>query len=183
MEQKPEPKRRNLEATRERILAAAAEIFAQSGYAQTSLRQIAARAGIAPSLVSRYFGTKAGLFEQALMHVVATNTVFTWDKARFGETMADLIPRRSNTNITVALVLALADPETREIARRVFRAHMIQPLVDWLGPPDAEERAMELFSLMTGFTIHMHGLAPDPLPERSTQWLARTLQAIVDGDD
>jgi AcrR family transcriptional regulator len=182
MEQKSEPRRRNLEQTKERILQAAADIFTVSGYAKAGLREIGTRAGVAPSLVSRYFGTKAALFEEALIHVLRTNSVFTWRKDGFGEAMARLIPERSNTNITVMLVTALADPEAHEIARRVSREHMIQPLVDWLGPPHALERAMDMFALLTGFAIQMGGLYPAPIPEYSLRWLARSLQAIADGD-
>jgi hypothetical protein len=94
-----------------------------------------------------------------------------------------LIPERSNTAITVMLVTALADPEAKEIARRVSREHMIQPLVDWLGPPHALERAMDLFALLTGFAIQMDGLHPAPIPEHSLRWLARTLQALIYGAD
>lgn len=180
MKPRPEPKRRNLEQTRERILAAAADVFTRSGYARASLREIAVQADVASSLVSRYFGTKAALFEEALIHVLHTNSVFTWQKVDFGEAMVRLIAERSNTNITVMLVLALADPEAKEIARRVSREHMIEPLVDWLGPPDALERAMEMFALMTGFAIQMDGLHPAPIPEHSLRWLAGTLQNIVD---
>ena len=182
MEPKREPKRRNLELTRTRIVEAAADTFAGSGYAKAGLREIGERAGVAPSLISRYFGTKSALFEEALIHVLRANSVFTWQKADFGEAMARLIPEQSNTNITVMLVLALADPEAKEIARRVSREHMIQPLLDWLGPPNALERAMDLFALMTGFVIQMDGLYPAPIPQHSLRWLARSLQAIVDAE-
>lgn len=180
MEPKSEPKRRNLEQTRARILAAAADTFTASGYGKAGLREIGGLAGVAPSLVSRYFGTKAALFEEALIHVLRTNSVFTWRKIGFGETMARLIRERSNTNITIMLVLALSDPEAKEIAQRVSREHMIQPLADWLGPPHALERAMDLFALLTGFVIQMDGLYSAPIPEQSLAWLARSLQAIVD---
>lgn len=180
MEPKPIPKRRNLEQTRTRILAAAADVFTLSGYAKAGLREIGEQAGVAPSLVSRYFGNKAALFEEALIHVLRTNSVFTWKKEGFGDAMARLIPERSNMNITLILVLALADPEAREIARRVSREHMIQPLVDWLGPPHALERAMDMFALMTGFVIQMDGLHASTIPEHSLRWLAESLQAIVD---
>ncbi len=179
-EPQPIPRRRNMEQTRGRILVAAADVFTRSGYAKAGLREIAVQAGVASSLVSRYFGSKAGLFEEALLHVLRTNSVFTWDKANFGETMARLIPERGNTNITVMLVTALADPEAKEIARRVSHDHMIQPLVDWLGAPHALERAMDMFALLTGFSIQMEGLYSASIPEHSLRWLARSLQAIVD---
>jgi AcrR family transcriptional regulator len=183
MDMMVEPKRRNLVETKGRILAAAADTFTEFGYAKAGLREIADRANVAPSLVSKHFGTKALLFEQALIHVLRANTVFTWDKAGFGEAMARLIPERSSTDITVMLVLALADPESRDVAMRVSREHMIQPLIEWLGPPNASERAMDMFALLSGFVIQMRGLHQGPIPEDSLQWLARTLQAIVDGKE
>lgn len=178
-----EPRRRNLAETKARILRAAAEVFAEFGYRGSGLRDIAERANVAPSLVGRYFGSKAQLFEAALIHVLRTESVFTWRKSGFGEAMARMIPERTNAKISIMLVLALADPETQAIARRVSREHMIQPLIDWLGPPEAEERAMNMFALLTGFVIQMHGLHKGTIPEHSLRWLAGSLQAIVDGTD
>jgi AcrR family transcriptional regulator len=180
MQAKHGPRRRNLEQTKARILEAAVETFTSSGYAKAGLREIGERAGIAPSLVSRYFGTKAALFEEALIHVLRTNSVFSWQKQGFGETMARLVQERSNTNITVMLVLSLAEPEAKEIARRVSHEKMIRPLVEWLGPPHALERAMNMFSLLTGFVVQMDGLYPATVPEHSLRWLAQALQEIVD---
>jgi DNA-binding transcriptional regulator YbjK len=52
--------------TRAEILAAAREIFAESGYDRATIRQIAARAGVDPALVHHYFGTKDQLFSQSI---------------------------------------------------------------------------------------------------------------------
>lgn len=52
--------------TRGRILAAAREAFARSGFEATSVRSIAARAGVDQALVHRYFGTKKQLFMATL---------------------------------------------------------------------------------------------------------------------
>ena len=48
--------------TREVILAAAREVFAERGYDGASIRAIAASAGVDPALVHHYFGTKEELF-------------------------------------------------------------------------------------------------------------------------
>src|SRR5437763_747629 len=48
--------------TREAILAAAREAFAERGYDRASIRAIATRAGVDPALVHHYFGTKDQLF-------------------------------------------------------------------------------------------------------------------------
>src|SRR6185312_13318784 len=53
------------EATRRTILAAARSAFATRGYEQTTIRAVAADAGIDASMVMRYYGSKAGLFAAA----------------------------------------------------------------------------------------------------------------------
>lgn len=52
--------------TRAAILSAARELFAAQGYGATSVRSIAAAAGVDGSLVHHYFGTKDDLFVAAL---------------------------------------------------------------------------------------------------------------------
>jgi AcrR family transcriptional regulator len=179
----PVPRPRNSAMTKDRILAAAQAAFAGSGYARAGLRDIAASAGVTSALIIRYFGTKAGLFEAALIRTIADHSVFTTDKDHFGEVMARLSTEQSSIDITVMLVLALADPEARTLAVRVARQHMLAPLAAWLGPPHAEERAENMFALLTGSVIQHRGIG-DGSSFRSTAWLATTLQAIVDeGDD
>lgn len=52
---------------RQLILDAAAELFGAQGYARTSHREIAAKAGTAESMIFRNFGSKAELFRQAVL--------------------------------------------------------------------------------------------------------------------
>lgn len=52
--------------TTKRILDAAAELFAESGPAEISVRDVAARAGVSHALVHRYFGSKDELIAAAL---------------------------------------------------------------------------------------------------------------------
>ncbi|WP_395336073.1 TetR family transcriptional regulator [Novosphingobium sp. BL-8H] len=168
--------------TRAEILQAAVEVFGELGYAQAGLRDIAAKAGTASSLPVRYFGTKAALFEAALIETIRQNSVFAWDKARFGETMARLIHDRSNVTISVMLIQALSEPESRAVAAKVWRTHMIAPLEEWLGPPGAQARANNLFAMLTGVTLQVHGLASGQASPEQMRWVAETLQSIVDAD-
>src|SRR5215471_10891161 len=50
--------------TRTQLLAAAASCFAAAGYDATSLRRVAADAGVDPALVRRFFGGKEQLFTE-----------------------------------------------------------------------------------------------------------------------
>lgn len=52
--------------TRERILTSARDLFARQGIDKTSIRSIAAAAGVDSALVHHYFGTKQQLFAAAI---------------------------------------------------------------------------------------------------------------------
>src|SRR5215472_8916587 len=52
--------------TREAILDAARRRFAEGGYEQTSIRAIAADAGVNSALVMHFFGSKEALFQAAV---------------------------------------------------------------------------------------------------------------------
>src|SRR5690606_1390985 len=58
----PTNRRRDPQRSREQILRAAAEVFAEKGYAGARVRDIAARAGVNAQLISYYFGGKLGLY-------------------------------------------------------------------------------------------------------------------------
>ncbi|HET6472872.1 MAG TPA: helix-turn-helix domain-containing protein [Pseudomonadales bacterium] len=56
-----------------RILQAAAELFGEQGYVDTTMEQIGARAGFSAALIARKFGSKPGVIE-ALLHAIRRNT-------------------------------------------------------------------------------------------------------------
>jgi len=59
------PRRRDGEATRDKILTAAAEVFACRGYRGGTVAEIAAASGINGALISYYYGGKAELYRSA----------------------------------------------------------------------------------------------------------------------
>ena len=63
---KPRGRRPGSNDTREEILGAARELFAERGFEGTTIRAVAAQAGVDPALVHHYFGTKDDLFDAAI---------------------------------------------------------------------------------------------------------------------
>jgi AcrR family transcriptional regulator len=61
--------------TRERILTSARELFARNGIDRTSIRAVAAGAGVDAALVHHYFGTKQELFTAAIKLPIDPMTV------------------------------------------------------------------------------------------------------------
>jgi AcrR family transcriptional regulator len=78
--------------TREAILAAARELFADRGYDGASLRAIARAAGVDPALVHHFFGNKEGVFVEAMRFPVdpaqLVPAILSAPRDRLGETMA-----------------------------------------------------------------------------------------------
>ncbi|MBA3741842.1 TetR/AcrR family transcriptional regulator [Sporichthya sp.] len=63
--------RRSPETVRGLLLDAAVDVFARRGYAGTTTREIALRAEVSEGLLFRHFGTKAVLFEEAVVRPFA----------------------------------------------------------------------------------------------------------------
>lgn len=57
------------------LLAAAQKLFARSGFAGASLREVAREAGVAPALVCQLFGSKEGLYDALLDHLAEEQRV------------------------------------------------------------------------------------------------------------
>ena len=126
-------RRAQAEATRARILDAALELFAEQGYAATSVSVIAARAGVAPETIYSSFGTKRALIDGLIERVDAEGA-----PARAARRAQELggDPR--------ALVMALAETATDFWARHlavvtVLRAGVGDPEIgdEWLRRQEA----------------------------------------------
>lgn len=180
------PKPRNAEKTKAAILAAAQQAFAEIGYSQAGIRDIAAIADVSSTLLLRYYGTKAALFEAALIEAMPLTPLLTTTKREaIGQHLSHLfIDTRLAIKPPSIIALATGDAEAREIATRVMQARILTPLARWLGAPDAEARALQIVTLAMGFVLFTQQF---PLmPERKgadrkmASWLAASIQAVVD---
>lgn len=104
---------------RQLVLEAARELFAGQGYARTTTRDIARRAGVVPSQLFVQFGTKAAVFEQAAITPyadVVNAYVQRWDAVTHDDVDAVQLCREimedlfdvfmRNSGLVAALVLA-----------------------------------------------------------------------------
>jgi AcrR family transcriptional regulator len=74
-----EPRRRNAEATRLRLLDAAEGEFARTGFAGARLRDIAEAAGVQPALIHHYFSDKHGLYRAVLDRGLMQTSALSWE--------------------------------------------------------------------------------------------------------
>jgi len=82
--------RRPRGAPRKLLLAAARDLFARQDYRSTTTREIAEAAGVTEHLLFRNFGSKAGLFREALV------LPFTEFVDAFGRTWESVVPEQTD---------------------------------------------------------------------------------------
>jgi AcrR family transcriptional regulator len=135
-------RKRDKLATKQALLAAGIEVFAERGYDAATTREVAARAQVNEQLISRYFGGKSGLlvailqgFGQSERACLGRMPPRCGDLA--GELNAFLAAqivhtRQAQCFIKVALTRAIVDPEVAaEMARQVAQGR-VPFLLEWL---------------------------------------------------
>jgi AcrR family transcriptional regulator len=86
----PKTSRRPRGEPRRLLLDAARELFARRDYRSTTTREIAEAAGVTEYLLFRHFGSKAGLFREALV------LPFTGFVEEFGRTWRSVVPEETD---------------------------------------------------------------------------------------
>ncbi len=179
------PKRRDAPKTKAKILAAAQKVFSERGYSQVGIRDIAAVAGVSSTLLLRYFGSKMGLFEAALVDAMHVEVLLQEGKDGFGELLTKLfLDVNQDIKPPSIVALSIGDAEAVAMTTRVTEKHVLVPLAKWLGPPDARVRALEIVLLAMGFVLYTRQIplmsATKGADKKMAAWFAQTVQAIVD---
>ena len=161
--------------TAQRILQAARDQFATRGYEGTTIRGIAAEAGVDASLVMQHFGSKAALFASAVQlppddQQVASEHLLDVLGVRLGE----LPPE------TRALVQSMLTVPEAADAMREYLDERVENLARSINGDDAHVRALLTVSGILGLTITQHflklrafeGVSPESLLQAARGWVA-----------
>lgn len=140
------------EATRRRILFAAASLFSEKGSAATSMRQIARAASVSQSTVHHYFGTKDGLYHACI-------------EAMYRELSA--LEQRVLTELTTASSMRAAlDAGIRQAWRFACEhrpaVRLMTRSVLELGETQHPERAQHLFPFIEQGAALLSAMSPLP---------------------
>jgi AcrR family transcriptional regulator len=155
------------EGTRRAILGAARATFAARGYEQTTIRAVAAQAGVDASMVMRYFRSKAGLFTAAVTmdlqipdlrsvpasgrgELLVRHFIDRWDDPVVGDEMIAML-RAAVTSETVA-----------EQLQAVVRQLITEPIAV-LGDERAAERGTLIAAQLLGVGLCRYILRFGPL--------------------
>jgi AcrR family transcriptional regulator len=161
-------------ATARRILDAARAEFGERGLEAATIRRIAQRANVDPSLVMQHYGSKAALFAMAIQLGDA-------DPGEIESHLHDVLDVRLGAlpPETKALMRSmLTAPEATE-AMRAFLNERVGNLSRALGGEDAEVRAALIVSSILGLTIARHFLKLDALTSASSADISRVARPWV----
>ena len=180
----PGPRRRNAASTRQAILDAAVAAFCQWGYDGVGVRDIAAKAGVTAMLVNRYFGSKEGLFEEAVEVVLAPpyivpDTPENLVRLTVEALVARSAPAADAQNPFQLTMLSAHNPRAAEIIRAAMLRHVVARLALLLPGDLAQERGEILLSVVMGIWMMRKVIATPGLVAIPGELLERQLEAML----
>jgi AcrR family transcriptional regulator len=170
------------EATKAALLQAAAELFAERGFDQTTVRDVGARAGVNQALLFRYFGSKQELFAEVLNH---------HSKALLDELPAEELPERILAGILspersgggehqfVGMLRSFSDERAAQLLREELGGRYTARLAELSDAPDAELRADLVLAWLFGLGMVRSVLRKQPLVDADTDAVADHLMRAI----
>jgi AcrR family transcriptional regulator len=176
--------------TREQIVASARELFADGGFDGTSLRAIAAAAGVDASLIRHYFTDKSGLLVATMKLPINPLELIRRTVAQGPEDMGMRIvrtfltawdPHRDVISGLIRTTIASADGGAP--ALNIVRAVVLPTLRDALDGNDLELRANLLVAQIIGLATVRYVLQIEPLTTTAVEdvvaWYGPVLQSLI----
>ena len=175
------------------LLGAARQAFAARGYARTTVKGIAAAAGVAPAVLRRYYASKGEIFAAAM-------NLPTDPAAAVPALLAPGIQGLGERIVRMTLDM-LADPEVRDdllgLARtgtgvvqatgglqEYLQSAVLDRVATAIGVPDARMRVALISSYLLGVAGSRYVLRVEPLASASDEqviaMVAPTIQALLD---
>ena len=189
MTAKPRKPRRS-DRTRAAILDAARALFAERSYDGTTIRDIARRATIDPSMVMRYFGSKDELFAAAAtfdlrlpdFNAVAREQIGSMLVRHFMEIWEG---RGEHSGFPILLRSAASNPYAAAKMREIFGAQVL-PMIAGVGRrATAGRRAGLVAAQILGLALCRYVLRLPPVVDMSADEVVRhvapTVQRYLDG--
>ncbi|MGJ7546717.1 TetR family transcriptional regulator [Variovorax sp. LT1R16] len=116
---------------RDEILDAAETVFSTLGYAGTSMREVAEKARVTQALISYYFGSKFGLFEQAFLRRSEPVSLERIERLEALQRTGKATAREVVRAFLLPTVSLRASPQGRAFLRLQARLHTEPPEISY----------------------------------------------------
>jgi AcrR family transcriptional regulator len=167
--------------TREAIRQAATSLFATNGYANTSVRDIAAGASVDPALVIRHFGSKEALFIRTMDDALPEATPLDGPLEQVGESFIRFVIS-SDAHVRGVFLALLRASDADGISSHLKAVHdeyFVAPLRARLSGDDADVRARLAAALVGGLLYSLWVVGDDELAAADQESLVRTYGALL----
>jgi AcrR family transcriptional regulator len=182
--------------TRDAILTAAREAFAERGFDRASIRSIATSAGVDPALVHHYFGTKDQLFLESMNMPIDPREmlpqVLAGGREQVGERLVRTFLNVWDSPAGAAGAALLRSGVSNEWSARLLRELLTTQILRRvlagldLDPAEAPLRVSLVASQIAGIAMMRYIIKLEPLasaqPETVVAAIAPTLQRYITGD-
>jgi AcrR family transcriptional regulator len=177
--------RRSSAETKAVILAAARERFGKAGFQATTIRGIAADAGVDPAMVMRYYGNKDKLFAAAADFDLQFPDFADADRGRLGSSLVRHFLERweADDGLVILLRSSATNAEAAQRMREIFGSQL-KPLVASFAPAsEASARAGLIATQILGLALCRFVLRLPPVAQMSrddvVKWLGPTIQRYL----
>jgi AcrR family transcriptional regulator len=169
--------------TRRRILDAARGVFADVGYERATIRLIAAAAAVDKSSVIQYFGTKQGLFREAVHWDIPTAELAAEDaeqtaanhvRGMFAAWAAD-----PNSPMAVLLRTSMTSEDAAEVLRSHITAQSTDAMAATIDAPDARLRAALAGAMLMGIASQRYILKMPDLKDADVEDILRLVGPAI----
>ncbi|MFI7221385.1 TetR/AcrR family transcriptional regulator [Micromonospora maritima] len=167
---------------RNAIIEAAARRFAADGYDRTTIRVIARDAGVDPSMVIRYFTSKADLF-YASTWTAAPTRIDVAPGSDFAERYAEIfvdVWEDGQSALAALLRAAPTHPDAVEQLQGVINRQFLPVFkAEFPDKPDIEQRAGLVISQTIGLAYCRYLLRLEPFASMSRDQLQHALASTI----
>jgi AcrR family transcriptional regulator len=174
--------------TRQVLLETARRMFADTGFDKTTIRDIAAGAGVDPALIRHYFGTKAELFRETMgwplepAAVAAQITDGPSDQigVRLTRVFFELWERPDSRAPLMAILRGAAThEESASLVRQFIGGRLYPQLAGVLDGPDAELRIDLAMSQLLGIAYLRHILRVEPIASTPVDEIVNRVAPVI----
>ncbi|SFJ45352.1 DNA-binding transcriptional regulator, AcrR family [Amycolatopsis sacchari] len=171
---------RGPEGSREAILAAARLQFGRNGFDRTTIRSVAAAAGVDPALVMHYFRSKDGLFAAASELEITLPDLTGVPPERFADVLLPVFTESWGPDgpFLPLLRAAASNPAAAEALLGVF-TDQVAPALAAVTPDHPAERAALVGAQLLGVAVARHVLGSPPLAAMDDAALVRWLRPVL----
>jgi AcrR family transcriptional regulator len=176
--------------TRGVIVAAARRLFADAGYEKTSIRDIAAAAGVDPALLRHYFGSKAELFRATMgwpfepTQLAARITGGQPDEIgeRLTRVFVELWEQPDSRAPLLAILRGAAThEESATLVRQFIQGQLYPQLAKALAQPDGTLRIDLAMAQLLGVALLRYILQVEPIASAKAEDLIARLTPVIRG--